>query len=94
MDAVCHNAKAIHEAANKFNVKLYFMTKQFGRNPEICQVILETGIDKAVAVDLEDTWCLEKMVCLLVMLVIWFKSLRNDIEYVLTYARPEVVIGL
>ena len=28
------------------------MTKQFGRNPEICQVILETGIDKAVAVDL------------------------------------------
>ncbi len=91
LDAVCHNAKAIHEAANKFNVKLYFMTKQFGRNPEICQVILETGIDKAVAVDLEDTWCLEKNGVPIGHVGHLVQVPRNDIEYVLTYARPEVV---
>ena len=91
LDAVCHNAKAIHEAANKFNVKLYFMTKQFGRNPEICQVILESGIDKAVAVDLEDTWCLEKNGVPIGHVGHLVQVPRNDIEYVLTYARPEVV---
>jgi len=91
LDAVCHNAKAIHEAANKFNVKLYFMTKQFGRNPEICQVILETGIDKAVAVDLEDTWCLEKDGIPIGHVGHLVQVPRNDIEYVLACARPEVV---
>ncbi|MBP8933381.1 MAG: alanine racemase [Candidatus Atribacteria bacterium] len=91
LDAICHNAKAIYEAANKYNVKLYFMTKQFGRNPEICQVILRAGIDKAVAVDLEDTWCLEKNGVPIGHVGHLVQIPRNDINYVLAHTRPEVM---
>ena len=51
MDAIRHNAKIIKEEADKYNINLYMMTKQIGRNPEVAKAISESGIDKIVAVD-------------------------------------------
>ncbi len=43
--------KKIKGEADKNNIKLYMMTKQIGRNPEVAKLISRVGIDKAVAVD-------------------------------------------
>jgi len=53
-DAVTKNARAIADSAKKHGLALYFMTKQFGRNPELARAISEAGIDSAVAVDYEE----------------------------------------
>lgn len=54
IQAVSHNARVIAESAAKNGLNLYFMTKQFGRNPEISRSIVEAGIKSAVAVDFDE----------------------------------------
>ena len=51
LDAIIHNAKCIKAEADKYDVKLYFMTKQFGRNPYIAKELIKLNYDGAVAVD-------------------------------------------
>ena len=51
LDTVKKNTKVLSEKARKQDIELFFMTKQFGRNPLVAQAIAESGIDKAVAVD-------------------------------------------
>lgn len=50
-DRIMENAKAIKKEADKYGIKLYFMTKQIGRNPLICKGLMELGYDGAVVVD-------------------------------------------
>jgi len=54
VDSIYENAKLIKDTALKYNVNLYYMTKQFGRNPIISKIIEKAGIDKAVAVDFDE----------------------------------------
>ena len=38
----------------EFGIRLYAMTKQFGRNPDTCAAIAAGGISSAVTVDMQD----------------------------------------
>lgn len=60
LDMVRKNASLIAETAKKYGLKLYFMTKQFGRNPVIARAVVESGIEKAVAVDIDEARVLYK----------------------------------
>ncbi|MDA1477128.1 YhfX family PLP-dependent enzyme [Bacillus changyiensis] len=51
LDTIEQNAIALREEASKQDIELFFMTKQFGRNPLVAQTIAKGGIEKAVAVD-------------------------------------------
>lgn len=51
VDSILYNAKCIKKEADKYGIKLYFMTKQFGRNPYIASEIMKLGYEGAVAVD-------------------------------------------
>ncbi len=51
LDAIVQNARNILEEANKYGITLYFMTKQFGRNPYISKELIKLGYKGAVAVD-------------------------------------------
>lgn len=51
LDAVVQNASMIAKEADRQAIKLYFMTKQFGRNPVVSRAVAEAGIQSAVAVD-------------------------------------------
>jgi predicted amino acid racemase len=51
VDSILYNAKCIKNEADKYGIKLYFMTKQFGRNPYIASEIMKLGYEGAVAVD-------------------------------------------
>ncbi|KZN95436.1 amino-acid racemase [Aeribacillus pallidus] len=60
LDTVKRDAKALSEKAKKQDIELFFMTKQFGRNPLVAQAIVESGIEKAVAVDPWEAMTLSK----------------------------------
>lgn len=51
MDALQYNGKTIKEEADKYGIKLYIMTKQFGRNPYVAAELMKLGYDGAVAVE-------------------------------------------
>jgi len=51
LDTLLYNAENIKNEGDKYGIKLYFMTKQFGRNPYISRELLNMGFDGAVAVD-------------------------------------------
>lgn len=51
LDTIVKNAQEIKNEADKHKIKLYFMTKQFGRNPYISKELMKLGYEGAVAVD-------------------------------------------
>lgn len=53
LDAVQRNAARIHDEARRLGLTVFAMTKQFGRNPDVCRAIAAGGITEAVGVDLE-----------------------------------------
>jgi predicted amino acid racemase len=54
LDSVKRNAAAISEAARRSSIKNYFMTKQFGRNPLMSKAIVQSGIQSAVAINIDE----------------------------------------
>lgn len=52
LDAVRDNAAAIAAEGQRLGLTVLAMTKQFGRNPDVCAAVLAGGIRDAVAVDL------------------------------------------
>lgn len=53
-DSVSANAGELARAGAETGIELYVMTKQFGRNPELCRRIVDSGLDRFVAVDVEE----------------------------------------
>ncbi len=53
LDAVTANARHIADEAARLGLKTYAMTKQMGRNGSFCRAVVEGGIGKAVAVDMQ-----------------------------------------
>ncbi|WP_077328543.1 YhfX family PLP-dependent enzyme [Virgibacillus siamensis] len=54
VDSLRENTKKISDAANKYDLELYFMSKQLGRLPKIAKIMADSGIGKAVAVDFDE----------------------------------------
>ncbi len=54
VDIFLENAKKILEEAKKYGIKLYYMTKQIGRNPYLGKKLQEMGYSGVVAVDFRE----------------------------------------
>lgn len=54
IDAIRENAKIMAEEGKKYNLNVFAMTKQIGRNPVAIRAIMEAGIHAAVCVDMND----------------------------------------
>lgn len=54
LDAIRQNAAAIRARADELNLRLYFMTKQIGRNPLVTSAMAKEGKPETVAVDIAD----------------------------------------
>ncbi len=54
LDTLIENARKIKEEADKYGIKLYFMTKQIGRNPIIAREFMKLGYEGAVVVDFKE----------------------------------------
>lgn len=53
LDAVQANAATIAAEADRLGLTAYAMTKQVGRNPDLCRAVMAGGIDASVAVDMQ-----------------------------------------
>jgi predicted amino acid racemase len=51
LDAVCSNARVIAEAARRFGLTAFAMTKQDGHEPHMTGVVLDAGFDGVTAVE-------------------------------------------
>lgn len=54
VDTVLNNAKMLLDEAKSNHLKCVYMSKQFGRNAQICRKLEEMGFDGAVAVDFKE----------------------------------------
>ena len=54
VDIFLENAKKILNEAKKYGIKLYYMTKQIGRNPYLGKKLQEMGYSGVVAVDFRE----------------------------------------
>ncbi|WP_145555765.1 YhfX family PLP-dependent enzyme [Yersinia canariae] len=54
VDQVRQNARLLLETATQCGITLYLMSKQFGRNPLLCKLLLECGYQGIVAVDFKE----------------------------------------
>lgn len=55
VDAILKNGRDLYEKAQKNGIKLYVMTKQFGRIPYLAKKLIEIGFCGVVTVDFEET---------------------------------------
>ncbi len=53
LDTVVQNVRTLVKTAQGYNLKLYGMTKQQGRNPLLARMIVAAGLPHAVAVDFD-----------------------------------------
>lgn len=51
LDMIKRNAKIMLKEAKKYEISLFFMTKQIGRNPVIANILMDLGFDGVVVVD-------------------------------------------
>lgn len=54
LDMIRRNAQMMLDEARAQGVKLFFMTKQIGRNPLVAKMLMEMGFDGAVVVDFRE----------------------------------------
>jgi len=90
VDSILYNAKCIKKEADKYGIKLYFMTKQFGRNPYIASEIMKLGYEGAVAVDWREAKTLAENGIRLGHVGHLVQIPTNDIENILLEG-PEVI---
>jgi predicted amino acid racemase len=58
VDTIRANGLAIRHEADRLGLRLYFMTKQIGRNPVVTQALVKEGKKETVAVDVQGAYCL------------------------------------
>jgi predicted amino acid racemase len=54
LDAIEENARCMKTTADGFDITLYFMLKQLGRNPEVARALAGLGFSGAVCVDFRE----------------------------------------
>ncbi len=90
LDSIRNNARIIKKAADDANISLYFMSKQFGRNPIVSRAIVNSGIEKAVAVSVEEAKILHKHGIPVGHVGHLVQIPKSDVENVLKM-KPEVI---
>src|SRR5262245_58243372 len=60
LEALRDNARLLATTAEQHGLRLYGMTKQFGRNPVLARAMLAAGIPSAVAVDWDEAQTLAR----------------------------------
>lgn len=91
LDSVKHNAQAIADSAKASGIKNYFMTKQFGWNPLISKVIIDSGIKSAVALDIEEAKGLHRCGIKVDHVGHVVQIPTSQIDFAISQLRPEVV---
>lgn len=90
-DTFTKNGEMIREEAESNNLKLYFMTKQHGRNPELFRRIVKPGAKETVSVSMEDARILHRNGIGLGHLGNLVQTPHYELEKIIGSYRPEVI---
>ncbi len=90
-DAVAQNASAISRKSRRLGLTSYFMTKQFGNNPLISRAVMEGGIEKAVAVDIDSARILHKSGIPVGHVGHLVQVPKHDVQWVIDRLRPDII---
>jgi predicted amino acid racemase len=90
-DAFARNGARLREAAEREGLRLYFMTKQHGRNPELFRRVVRDGARETVAVAMEDARILHRHGLGLGHIGNLVQTPRGELDKVIGTYRPEVV---
>ncbi len=90
-DTFTKNGEMLREEAEANNLKLYFMTKQHGRNPELFKRIVKQGAKETVSVSMEDARILHRNGIGLGHLGNLVQTPHYELEKIIGSYRPEVI---
>lgn len=90
-DSLEQNVRMLSETAKEHDLNLYYMTKQIGRSGFVGQMIEKNGIDRAVAVDIDEALQLKKDNARIGNIGHIVQPSKSQWEEVLTTLQPEVV---
>jgi predicted amino acid racemase len=91
LDSLEHNVRELSKSAKEHGLSLYYMTKQIGRSGFVGRMIEQNGIEKAVAVDIDEAFELKKGNCRIGNIGHIVQPSRSQWGEVLTKLQPEVV---
>lgn len=90
-DAFTQNGQALRNEAETYNLKLYFMTKQHGRNPELFRRITKPGAKETVSVNMEDSRLLHRHGIGLGHMGNLVQTPKGELQKVIGTYQPEVI---
>ncbi|WP_417879939.1 YhfX family PLP-dependent enzyme [Vibrio sp.] len=91
VDAFTENVKKIQMYATEYGIKLYGMTKQFGRNPILARILMDIGFDGIVAVDFKEARLLHRVGIKISHIGHLVQIPSKMVEEVVSIIRPEVI---
>jgi predicted amino acid racemase len=90
-DAFAANGALLRAAADEAGLRMYFMTKQHGRNPELFRRVVRDGARETVAVAMEDARILHRHGLGLGHVGNLVQVPHRELEKVVATYRPEVI---
>jgi predicted amino acid racemase len=91
LDSLSSNVQSLSKTAKENDFSLYYMTKQIGRSGFIGKFIEENGIDRAVAVDIDEANNLIENRCKIGNIGHLVQPGKHQWKLVLTEMKPEVI---
>ncbi|MGO9643732.1 MAG: alanine racemase [Candidatus Bathyarchaeia archaeon] len=91
LDTIRENSIKIYASAKKFGLECYFCAKQFGRNPLVIKAIMDSGIQEAMAMDIEGVKNLHRHGIPIAHVGHFGQIPTSEMEYILQRIRPRVI---
>jgi predicted amino acid racemase len=91
LDSLEDNVRKLSQTAKEHGLNLYYMSKQIGRSGFVGRAIEQNGIERAVAVDIDEAFELRKEDCKIGNIGHIVQPSKSQWEEVLTKLKPEVV---
>jgi predicted amino acid racemase len=91
LDSLSSNVQNLSKTAKEHDISLYYMTKQIGRSGFIGKIIEENGIDRAVAVDIDEAENLIEHDCKIGNIGHLVQPGKHQWTRILTKMQPEVI---
>ncbi|MEH7336299.1 YhfX family PLP-dependent enzyme [Neobacillus drentensis] len=91
VDSLEDNVRKLSQTAKEHGLNLYYMSKQIGRSGFVGKIIEQSGIERAVAVDIDEAFELKKQDCHIGNIGHIVQPGKSQWEEVLTKLQPEIV---
>ncbi len=91
VEAVEKNARLVSEAVEAAGLDTFFEAKEFGRCPPLCALLGRHGFVKALAIDVEELYALERQGVRVGHVGHLGQIPSGDVEHVVADTRPDVI---